>query len=55
MSTGMKIPPFIFGIGGGWQGNLRADVNLLSNPVMTTISLPMPIASKRNSRSPPHS
>ena len=37
MVIGIKIPPFILGSEGGWQGNLRANLNLSSaaDPVMT--------------------
>ena len=53
MSMGMKIPPLILGTGGGWHKNLRAEVYTLFDPATTTISLPIPIASNRISRSPP--
>ena len=55
MTIGMKIPSLILDTGGGWHKNLCAEVYASPDPVMTTISLPMPMASKRISKSPPHS
>ena len=55
MLTGIKIPPLIFGTGGGWHKNLRAHVNSFPFPVITTISLPIAMASRRTSKSPPQS
>ena len=49
------MPPLIFGMGGGEQGNFCADVKVLLDPVTTTICLPIAIANKRISKSPPHS
>jgi len=51
--TGIKILHRIFGTGGGQDKNLFAHVNVFPSPVITIISIPIVMASRHTSKSPP--